>query len=109
MKQIAIITILLISLVGVSNAQICVTTGNVETKVNTSYDGCRVSVKNFNSYMVTVDWTIYGVKDGNKTYLSEGTTIVGSNDTEYEDADISYDEANEYDRLVLKATSHKCD
>ncbi len=110
MKKVFLITIMIISFATISNAQYssCVRTGNVEATI-LSNGYADIHLDNANNYMVDVDWTLYGVKDGERVFLNSSSTYVGANDTKRIETDMSYDEYSKYDRFSIKITASKCD
>ncbi len=107
MKKVVIVTLLMLSITALVNAQsMCVKTGNVEAKI---VDTSNIQIINGNDYMVSVDWSLYGVKEGKQVFLNSGSTYVGSKDSEVVNTHVTSSEAYKYDRLSVRITPAKCD
>lgn len=93
-----------------SNSQVChVVQGcTANLNVHEQQGFADVSVKNSNSYEVTVVWTVYGYLRGDNVQreVAGGTLHVGSGDTEWSKP---FYNIEEYSSLNLKIEVWKCD
>ena len=96
-----------------ANAQMCRTTANVEGTISVSNeykpDQVTVSFKNYNNYMVTIDYTLTIVDSdaGERTYTD--SIVVNANETKKTRSFISTGDNTSANDCSIEFKVYKCD